>query len=480
MRSACMAAIVGTALAITFLPALVHAWKHGCVEALAPRGATGLSLAQLVSPSAVRQLNEQLHLSGDTRFLTFVRQGSVYLGAIAAFGFIFMLFMLLRGGKQDPRDRALSRLNGAVLLLGVGGGFCTLLSSPTSRNFDSYRYLCTYLAFFSLLGLARLVQGWLPRWETTRLRRVTTQVALAAIVTLGFLDQRVALDYDYTELRARTLEQRTFVKKLERRLPHGSSIFQFPNIPFPERDPTERLGLFEQLIPYLHSTSLHFSYGAAGARRAGDFNSRLATLPPDQAVDNLILAGFSGIHVARRGYADRGAQLEESLKPLLGRPTLIDRDTESSFYSLVNRRDKLRNDLGEKGFERRRTELMSSLYWGWLDGCHRSAPRDGAPRVRCGSKFRFVLENPSSSATHVVIEAKLQVARFPTRIRIKSEQFNQDLVIARGKAELSEGLDLAPGEHIFSAFVDGSIISEDDGFQTYLVLEDPHFSSIVR
>lgn len=81
---------------------------------------------------------------------------------------------------------------------------------------------------------------------------------------------------------------------------------------------------------------------------------------------------------------------------------------------------------------------------------------------------------------HVVIEAKLHIAKVPVELQFHSDVLNRQIRISRLPYDLSEGFDVPPGEHIFTADTTGSGRIDDDRRDLHLAFDDPHFSSVVR
>ncbi len=483
LRSACMVFWVVAALVINQLPQLWNGWSHGripVVEQL-PQAieAKALRITQLMIPGAGHRLPALQRLSdlyGRATSASSANRGA-YLGGVAIIGFVYLLYALMRSDQRDGRIRTLSILNIAVLLLGTAGGFSSVIAFWLPNSVGNYGYLSVYVAFFALLALALLAEGASAKSGLTKALRIVMGFAVASLLCLGLFDQNAA-EVDYDALRKYYTERAHFIRRIERSVPANSGIFQFPHQEFP--DYAGRGNEYAALGPYLHSSKLKWSYGATKGRRSGEWNAKVASMPTDQAVNNLVLAGFSGVYVARDAYSDRGAQLESALKSLLGKPSAVDRAGDAAFYSLVGRAQTLRQSLGEKEFDRRRAESLYPPHWGWLDGCYPPESLAGTPRIWCRASFRFVIENPSERAMHVVIEAKLHIAKVPVELQFHSDVLNRQIRISRLPYDLSEGFDVPPGEHIFTADTTGSGRIDDDRRDLHLAFDDPHFSSVVR
>jgi phosphoglycerol transferase len=92
---------------------------------------------------------------------------------------------------------------------------------------------------------------------------------------------------------------------------------------------------YEQFRGYLaDSGKFRWSYGAMKGRPQGDWQARLPAVPTESDLRALLGLGFTGIWVNRDGYDDHGKYFESSVAPLLGKPDLVSRLSDLSFYDL--------------------------------------------------------------------------------------------------------------------------------------------------
>jgi len=103
---------------------------------------------------------------------------------------------------------------------------------------------------------------------------------------------------------------------------------------FPERGNINKMEDYSQLIGYLHSKSLRWSYGAMHYRQTDQWQAAVSAEPPDQMIRSVAEAGFSGIFVDRFGYADNGAALEAQLRALLKSEPIADSRERYLFFRL--------------------------------------------------------------------------------------------------------------------------------------------------
>lgn len=462
-----MQVIVAAALSVNLLPTFMNDQTHGHLAVVSrnPQDAEtyGLKIAQLIIPGVGHRV-DALRRFGEyyNRVAPLVTENRVaYLGFIGIAGFLYLVFLLLRNHASDSRLCKLSMLNVTVLLLGTVGGFSSLFSFIVSNTITSYGRICVYIAFFSLLALALVAERAAAKWMTTRLRRAAFGVALAGLVWLGLYDQ-YPIDVDYNALRQQYVEKDWFVARIESLVPANSTIFQFPYFPFPEHGPVEQLSDYALLAPYLHSKTVHWSYGVIKGRRGDAWDASVAAMPVEEAVDKLAQAGFSGIYVARDGYADHGAKLETSLRSLLGKPKAVTAKGDCAFYSLIDRVAALRAKLGSEEFGRRQLEILTPMYLAWREGFYPPEKYGQSERAWCQAKGRFVIENPSLRPKHVNLDAALQVAQWPATLHLRSDLLNREIHVTQNTYHLSEGFDVPPGEHFIAVETNAHSSKPDD------------------
>jgi phosphoglycerol transferase len=114
------------------------------------------------------------------------------------------------------------------------------------------------------------------------------------------------------------------VTRIEHELPSGAAVFQLPVIPYPEYlQHYARVYDYEELLPYLWSTDLRWSYGATKGRPVADWQQRVNSADPAQSLAGLVGLGFDGILMDTYNYDDGGAAAMASLVPRLGQPSIV-------------------------------------------------------------------------------------------------------------------------------------------------------------
>jgi hypothetical protein len=239
--------------------------------------------------------------------------GSPYLGIVAIASMASMMWMsagsIFRGdlGRVPSHSWAILWILAYSVVGGLNtivGLFGVILFRGTNR--------------FSIVILAALLLFFVRQATslTRRLPIIGRVVAAGLVVAVGLWDQwpRFVTKEDVTRVSKQVAEDRELVQAIEAKLPRGALVFQLPICEFPEVPATEQMGEYEQLRPYLHSASLHFSYGSDKGRPRENWQREAQELGLWRFVAVLEQYGFSGLLIDKRGYKDTGVSLLSALR----------------------------------------------------------------------------------------------------------------------------------------------------------------------
>jgi phosphoglycerol transferase len=314
----------GLSVSTMVRPTPYHRFK-GLIKQVLGRGETGASLAEQLN-----DLNEN-----ENRF--------VALGVFGTCGFLTLIavpFLVRKPPGLSALFDPLGRLNLAGVLLGMPGGLGHLVALYLTPNIRAYNRISIYLAYFSVLAVALLLDR-LRRWAVDRPRpRHLFGLALAMMLAIGLVDQMPrALIPDYAAARTMFARDHEFFGRVEAALPAGSMVFQLPYAPFPEgysdarADDWSYLG-YEHIRPYFHTDRLRWSSPTMKGREWDRWQGRLWKEPVERVVEELNRVGFRGISVDRDGYDDRGDKTIAELRRLLGSEPLESPDHRFIFFPL--------------------------------------------------------------------------------------------------------------------------------------------------
>lgn len=246
-----------------------------------------------------------------------------YLGVVGLLAFAMLAWETLRRAVLGGRIPASSLQVVWIGTFASVGGLNNLVALLT--GVQVFRATNRYSLFLSALALLFAV-SWLSR--RTRHWPPLVRGGLAAVVLLfGLLDQIPPRSPDRAEeVATRHAADRDFGRALEAALPPGTMVFQLPVMGFPEVVPPNRMSDYAPFRPYLHTTTLRFSYGALKARARGHWQHDLAWQRAATQIAVLEAAGFGALLVDRDGFRDHAEVILNRLERAGRRPTLTSAD----------------------------------------------------------------------------------------------------------------------------------------------------------
>lgn len=263
---------------------------------------------------------------------------AAYLGIVGVAGFLILLawifFPKTRIQGQDLCEN-LSVLNCSLLLFGLAGSFGPLFAFLVFNEFRGYNRVSIFIAFLVLFAIALVLDTQNKKYSGAPLKRIVFMIVSFGILILGLWDQTIPT-YVATKPQqvADFRSDDAFVKEIESKLLPGSMIFQLPYSSFPEAGPQHRMNDYDLFRGYLHSTKLHWSYGAIKGRKWDKWQREISSQSIPEFIQTLRSTGFRGLYIDRFGYA-RHDQTEKDIKEILGEPAVVSKDRRLSFY-LIN------------------------------------------------------------------------------------------------------------------------------------------------
>ena len=301
----------------------------------------GLKIRHLISPSQSHWFppyKAWLDRERDAGFPYENENVSARIGTVASAGFFVLIaaFIFPSAAARDEGDtrlQAAAAVAMALVLLATMGGFGTLFNLFVSPAIRAYNRIAPFVAFVSLAGIAL----WVDRVTRARPARLRAGVWLALLV-FGVFDQQSALRGLVNIIPSVEREIGTvssFVARLESQLPDQAMVFQLPVRPYPVDSTIERLGAYDQFMPYLASHRLRWSYPAL-SRDQLIWERALESVAEADLPRHLAREGFSAILISRAGYADGGRRLEQVFQDAPGGATIL--ESTDRFVALDLRR----------------------------------------------------------------------------------------------------------------------------------------------
>jgi phosphoglycerol transferase len=221
-------------------------------------------------------------------------------------------------------------------------------------------------------------------------------------------------------------------------------VFQLPAASYPEAGPVHRMPDYAHLNCHVYTRTLRFSYGTNRNRRWDEWHQYVARLSAADMVHALAVAGFDGVYVDRRGYADDGESMVSKLRELLG-PEAV---AHGSGEQLLFRLDRARAVLGSADTEPDRDRLLNRPYVLCQAGFFPWPPEDNEPRrVMHRAVLRVV--NPSAESRRATLRLNWQ-QHVRCEVHVHCEALEVDVHVRPPAERTPVRFDLVipPGEHL--------------------------------
>ena len=455
--AALLIGLIVLALVLNLLPNIVHILVDGKNPEVAirvPEEAElyALKLTQLVQPIAGHRI-PRLAASREAynRAQPWMNETEAStLGAFGAAGFCFLLLSLVAGypwHRHRELIHRLSLLNLGAFLIGTLGGVGSLLAWKISSQIRAYNRISIFISFFAVMALAAVLDELWRRWARAGLSRWLFGIVFGGILVAALLDQTTGAWVPPYELFAVQYRgDADFSARAERLLPRSAMVLQLPFLRFPEVAVPSTMVVYDPLRPYLHSTSLRWSFGAEKGRYWDAWQARLAALPIEDLLDTASAAGFGAIYVDRNGYADKGAAIEVQLGAL-GIPRIESRNGRLWLYDIQPYKNRMQAEFTPESWSRLREAVLHPLALQWLPQC---STLEGDARQNwhwCGSDGGFLLVNHSAQAKRVNIHGALAAATpGACRLHVDGPGWAETLPLNGSTAQpLAHSLEVPPG-----------------------------------
>ena len=333
-----LTAVVAGTVVINHLPSIMYQRAHGAA-AMGNRSVgdveiMGLKITQLLLPIGGHRNEKLAALKARYNVGPLINENDTSsLGIIGSIGFLVLIGAIFSRRQLPPLVEALSRLNIAAVLLGTIGGFSALFALFVSAQVRAYTRISVFIAFFSFIVVAWLLDLLFKKLPAPRLRLVYS-VGLVVVLVAGVWDQTGTSFFFIPEYEKNKREYQSdaeFVGRIEASLPPNAMVFQLPYMSFPESPPLYQMKPYEHYKAYLHSKTLRWSYGAPLGDDEDKWQQTVSALPTPELVKSVRAAGFSGIYLNLDGYADR-AKLQNELRAALGVEPIWNREANLLFF----------------------------------------------------------------------------------------------------------------------------------------------------
>jgi phosphoglycerol transferase len=470
--------ILAGAFIINLGPNLIYFHQKGAnpIAARAPGEAEtyGLKIIQMVAPTTQHripwlakwkdQYNKQAPLVNENETAT--------LGMIGAVGF-FALLGVFFTAKCSPLLYSLAVLNLCAVLFGTIGGLGSLFSFAVWPQFRGYNRVSVFVGFLCLSAIAVLVEMAVSK--LTYGKKIASILISVLLLATGLADQ---IPVHFIPLRTaveeRSRSMHTYFRRVESAVPQGSMIFQLPYIPFPQSPTPNQLGIYEELIPYLETTSLRWSHGSMRGRDADRWNGQVAAEPIGQLVTTIAADGFAGVLIDRFGYGDRAASLESQLKQLTREDPLVSPDGRYAFFSLASVVSDLKAHYDSKTLDKIGHPVNASMG----KGCWPVEIAGDRSWNWCDARGELVVSNPSKETREVSVDMTIRTGWYqPSKVYVQGGGIS-DVVQANAVGQAWTGnLRIPPGESIYILRSDAQPVeAPGDSRHMVFMVQNLHFS----
>jgi len=456
LTSLILIGVISLGIFANMSPSIIYRYNYGNNDAFkrSPVDSEiyGMRIAQLLMPTTGYRVPfiAELKDKYNNRFSANENDSSS-LGAVGSFGFLLLVGWLFIKPKSYAAGLKmnLSLLNISAILLSTIGGFGSLFALVVSPQIRSYNRISVYIAFFSLLAVFLFLESLSCKLKKGGLQYIFYGL-LGLILVIGILDQTTKYFVPpYEQLNAEFVSDANFVGEIEKSVTKNAMIFQLPYMYFPEHWPIYNMSDYELFKGYLHSRILRWSYGAMKGRESDLWQREVVAKPLDEMVEAISFAGFSGIYVNRKGYADMGADLEAKLFELFDTKPIVSSDNRLVFFNMGRYNESLKEKYTAEEFELKKDKALHPLFFTWQGGF---SDLEGKPEYNwrwCSSKGKLRIRNTSQRVKNVTIKMSFATGYEEfSKLSIDGDLFKSQLKINNNDKLFSKTVTIPPGEHI--------------------------------
>lgn len=301
----------------------------------------GLKIISLVLP--VEEHNNEKLAQLKKKYLdsfdTYYENNDISLGAITSLGLFILIILGLLNYKSSYTVMILSKVNLFAILLTSVGGFGVVFSYLITSQIRGYNRISVFIAAFSLILLAIIFNKYL---KYSNLKSIIVSIAILIFTIWDQVPK--SFDLGIRDVAKSTFfSDKEYVKKIEELLSSSDKkmVAQFPFIAYPESGGKYLMQDYEHIFGYIHSGSIHWSYGAIKGRISGSWWKALEEKKLNKQIEVLKNAGFSGISINKSGYKDNGEYIISNLENILKVKPIVSPNNQKVFFKLSPTADTL-------------------------------------------------------------------------------------------------------------------------------------------
>ncbi len=327
---------------INLIPYQLYQHEHGKNPQVANRQTFeaeiyGLKIAQMLLPinghnnafmAKVKKKYNMAPLINENSFST--------LGFFGAFGFFIMTLFMLFNDRVFSTIKKLSIVNFTAVIIATIGGYSSLFALLITPQIRGYNRISIFISTIALIVFALIINKLMKHYS---LKDISKLVISLIILSVGIYDQVPSyMSYDKAiKINKETFESdKNFIHRIEEDLisSNNKKVLQLPHMSSPESYTIHRLGEYKQVVGFLHSDQIKWSYGGIKGSKSDKWIMQLTQLPIQEQVKILKSSGFDGIYIDRRGYKDEAKSLEKDLSRILNTKPIIDKSNTKLFFKM--------------------------------------------------------------------------------------------------------------------------------------------------
>jgi hypothetical protein len=305
-------------------------------------------------------------------------------------------------------------------------------------------------------------------------RRVVATVIAGILVVVAFVDQ-TPYDASRTFMQTQTAftaDQRYF-STIQNDLPAQSMVLQLPYIRFPEEAaPNGTLGT-DELIPFLHTSTIRWTAGGIKGRPAADWPDQVSQYDTPQMLTLAAAANMSGILLDTNAYADRGKSLISSLTGALGEKPLVSATARWVFFDTRKVRAALSARVPAGELHAVASDLTNPVMPYMAPDFNSTVTTQqvwGGTSIKPAP--RMTLVNPAKSTAHGTLSMLIvNNSQTGTAVVTLPDGSRHTVPIANGAGNLNVHMNVPPGDNTIT------VSSSIAGVQAPLVISHVHFES---
>lgn len=277
------------------------------------------------------------------------------LGIIGSLGFILLMFNIFNLRSKDKLINSISLLNLGTLLIAITGGVGAIFAYLVNTPMRAYNRLSVIIAFFSLLYVGILISKLVDKYFKSSILRKMYYTGCIILLAFGIYDQTVP----YTaEAQQQTIieyeSDQNFVNMIEKSVPEGSMIYQLPHVCFPSG------GSYAHFKGYLNSDKLVWSFAGMQGRAQDEWEHYINTLPVEEMIRKLSLAGYAGIYIDKALYEsqEKAEELIVQVLNVLDTQPVYSNNGRLLFFNMQNYNEILKSTYDEDGYKK----LQNNVY----------------------------------------------------------------------------------------------------------------------